>query len=146
MSIPISKQKGYNNEYARYWAKPVLEINKKHYILCSQWYKEFQEKLDQWINECSSDLLVNTKTTNQNMDVYILPKNKIKTCSKCGEKNEKEILLVTYTKNNVEIKNKLFTYRCNNCKMSYVADTIYKTYTKSKNLDDIDVNFKVNNT
>lgn len=46
VSVPISKQKGYNNNYGRYWTKIMLEINDKHYIICSQWYKEFQGKLD----------------------------------------------------------------------------------------------------
>lgn len=50
ISKPISDQKNYNNEYARYWSKPVLQINGKHYIICSQWFKEFWNKLDMWIS------------------------------------------------------------------------------------------------
>lgn len=46
---PVSEQKNYNNEYARYWIKPILTINDKKYIMCSQWFKGFQEKLDKWI-------------------------------------------------------------------------------------------------
>lgn len=48
---PISEQKNYNNEYARYWIKPIFTINGKKYIMCSQWFKEFQEKFDRWIEE-----------------------------------------------------------------------------------------------
>lgn len=51
ITIPISKQKGYNNNYGRYWTKTVLEINGKHYIICSQWFKEFQGNLEKWISE-----------------------------------------------------------------------------------------------
>ena len=46
---PVSEQKNYNNEYARYWIKPILEINGKKYIMCSQWFKGFQEKFDKWV-------------------------------------------------------------------------------------------------
>ena len=48
---PISEQRNYNNEYARYWIKPVLLINGKKYLLCSQWFKGFQEKFDRWVEE-----------------------------------------------------------------------------------------------
>ena len=51
ITTSISKQKGYNNDYARYWTKPILTLNGKHYIICSQWFKEFREKLDKWISE-----------------------------------------------------------------------------------------------
>lgn len=50
VAIPISKQKGYNNDYGRYWTKPILEIDGQHYIICSQWYEEFREKLNNWIS------------------------------------------------------------------------------------------------
>lgn len=47
---PVSEQKNYNNEYARYWIKPVLEINGRKYILCSQWFEYQRESLESWIN------------------------------------------------------------------------------------------------
>lgn len=50
MSKPIKEQLNYNNSYGRYWKTPVLEIKGKHYIMCSQWFKQFKEKLDRWID------------------------------------------------------------------------------------------------
>ncbi len=135
MSLPISKQKGYNNEYARYWTKPVLEINGIHYIICSQWFEEFREKLDSWIKRQE------TQMPNYKMKVYVLPKLKTKTCSKCGSKTERETLYVTYHTAIADIKNQLFTRRCKNCEITYIADTIFKSYIRSKNIEDINVNF-----
>ena len=51
---PVSEQKNYNNEYARYWIKPVLTINNKKYIMCSQWFKGIQEKFDKWVERESN--------------------------------------------------------------------------------------------
>lgn len=135
ISMPISRQKGYNNEYARYWVKPILEINQKHYILCSEWYPQFREKLDKWIEDQK------TQIPDYKMDVYILPKFKTKTCSKCGNKTEKEILYVTYHTAIADIKNQLFTRRCKSCEITYMADTIFKSYTRSKDIGDININF-----
>lgn len=137
MSIPISKQKGYNNDYGRYWTKPILDINESHYILCSQWYEEFRDKLEKWISE---NHIPNIET-DSNMDVYILPKLKTKTCPKCGNKTEREILQVTYHTQITDIKNQLFTRRCKTCGIMYMADTIYKSYTRSKDIENINVNF-----
>ncbi|MCM1048104.1 MAG: hypothetical protein NC433_06740 [Clostridiales bacterium] len=50
-SVRILQQWGYDKECTYYWAKPVLEINGKQYIMCKQWYKKCQEKLDKWIEE-----------------------------------------------------------------------------------------------
>lgn len=131
-SIPISKQKGYNNQYGRYWTKPVLEIKGKHYIICSQWYEEFHGKLNKWISE--------QKSTGK-MDVYILPKTQTKICQYCNTKTEREILYVTYHTPIADIKNQLFTRRCNICGITYIADTIFKSYTKSKDIENININF-----
>lgn len=135
ITLPITKQKGYNNEHARYWVKPVLEINEAHYIICSQWFEEFRGKLDKWI-ESQALQIYDTK-----MDVYVLPKLKAKICPKCGNKTDKKILYVTYHTVIADIKNQLFTRRCNSCEVTYIADTIYKSYTRSKNIEDINVNF-----
>lgn len=75
------------------------------------------------------------------MNVYVLPKPKTKTCPKCGNKTEREILYVTYHTALTDIKNQLFTRRCNSCEITYIADTIFKSYTRSKNIEDINLNF-----
>lgn len=59
VNIPVSEQVNYNNEYRRYYVKPVLEIKSNHYIICQEWYAEFKPKLIDWINNNSS-FLVNT--------------------------------------------------------------------------------------
>ena len=79
MTIPVSKQKGYNNEYGRYWTKPILKINGKHYIICSQWFKEFQNTLDNWINRQRMESSVSK------MNVYVLSKKQDKNLSKMRE-------------------------------------------------------------
>lgn len=134
IAIPITKQK-YYNKYARYWVKPVLEINNKHYIMCSEWFEEFRAKLDKWIK------LQSLQICKSKMDVYVIPKLKTKTCQKCGNKTEREILYVTYHTQIVDIKNKLFTRRCKICEITYMADTIFKSYTRSKDIENINVNF-----
>lgn len=75
------------------------------------------------------------------MNVYVLPKPKTKTCPKCGNKTEREILYVTYHTALTDIKNQLFTRRCNSCEITYMADTIFKSYTRSKNIENININF-----
>lgn len=50
---PVSEQKNYNTEYARYWIKPIFEINGRKYIMCSQWYEGFREKFDKWVESVS---------------------------------------------------------------------------------------------
>lgn len=112
-----------------------MELNGKHYIICSQWFEDLRPKLDKWISE--------QKQQNGNliMDVYVLPKLKIKTCLKCSNKTEREILYVTYHTAIADIKNQLFTRRCKSCEITYMADTIFKSYTRSKNIEDINVNF-----
>lgn len=103
--------------------------------MCSQWFEGFQEKLDKWISEYSNNEQF------LKMDVYVVPKKEVKICSVCQNKTEKEILFVTYHTEITDIENRLFTCRCNNCKRTYIADTIFKSYTQSKNLEDINVNF-----
>lgn len=145
ISKPIKNQKNYNNNYARYWIKPVLEINGKHYIICSQWFKSFKSKLDEWIENNSIHLPDNNQSL-QKMNVYVLPKLKTKTCLKCGNKTEREILLVTYHTATGDINNQLFTRRCKKCEITYMADTIFRSYTRSKKIDDININFIAKDT
>lgn len=57
--LPISEQVNYNNQYRRYYSNPVLEINEKNYIICSQWYTQFKPKLVNWINSNSVLMTIN---------------------------------------------------------------------------------------
>lgn len=130
MSIPISQQKGYNNEYGRYWTKPVLAINGRHYIICSQWFKGFQEKLDKWIE-------------NQELkqEIYVLPKPMRKTCPKCENVLIKNPLPVVYHTDVADINNMLPTQMCGKCKLYFLSEGIFGSYTRSKNLESISVKF-----
>lgn len=132
IAIPISEQKGYNNEYGRYWTKPVLKINDKHYIICSQWFSEFQEKLDKWVAQNNIIDTVDTK-----VKIYVLPKIKTRRCPICGNKTEREIINITYH----TLINRLFTLKCNNCHMIYMSDAVFKTYAQNKNIEDMNVEF-----
>lgn len=51
INLPIGEQVKYNNEYRRYYVSPVLNINEKNYIICSQWYPQFKPKLIAWIED-----------------------------------------------------------------------------------------------
>ena len=57
--LPISEQVNYNNQYRRYYSNPVLKINEKYYIICSQWYTQFKPKLLNWINSNSVLMAIN---------------------------------------------------------------------------------------
>ena len=103
ITTSISKQKGYNNDYRRYWTRPVLEINDTYYILCSQWFEEFKEKSNKWID--GQELQI----SDTKIDVYVFPKLKAKIWQKCGNKTEREILYVTYHTAIADITNQLFT-------------------------------------
>lgn len=127
LSIPISQQKGYNNTYARYWTKPILKINGKHYILCSQWSKELRKYLYKWV--CNN---------NSKKNKYVLQKPMRKTCPKCNNILMQDPLFVTY---HTDIKNKLLTRKCENYNTYYISEGIFNSWTKNKNTESISVNF-----
>lgn len=133
VSIPISKQKGYNNEYGRYWTKPVLEINQRHYIICSQWFAGFWNKLNKWIKN-------QKKAT---FPVYVVPKSlsKKKVCPRCNNTTKNEFLIVTYNNGREEVINHLSTGRCEECGYNYISDSIYSSYTKNKKIENLNVQF-----
>ena len=133
MSIPISQQKGYNNEYGRYWTKPILMINEKHYIICSQWFSGFWNKLNKWIESQNQVPFI----------AYIVPKSlsKKKICPCCKGTTKNEYLIVTYNNGKEDIVNHLATGRCEKCENNYISDSIYNTYTRNKNLENINVQF-----
>lgn len=182
---PVSEQKNYNNEYARYWIKPIFEINGKKYIMCSQWFKGFQEKFDKWTDEqniyskidstksstqrskdrcehydfkknqcmCTQSGIFTQTCQNVNTcryyvetkyPIFIVPKHitKSKKCPCCSGSTQKEFVFCTYRMDDKEVKNNLLTYRCNECKKNYIADTLYSNYTRNKDLEDLDVRFE----
>lgn len=76
--------------------------------------------------------------------LHIIPKQycKKRYCPYCNGSLEKELVYCTYRPDDeTEIHNKLISYRCEKCDINYVADTVYKGYTHSKNLEDLNVTF-----
>lgn len=177
ITIPITEQKTYNNDYARYWTKPILKINGTHYIMCSQWFEEFREKLNNWIqknentgkNSYKTDCIhydfkkdicsnLNHPIFNQpcasptsckyysNKVIYILSMQEFKQriCPCCKEKTEEKKIEVHYVKNQnpfLSVTNQLLALRCDKCKMSFINENLFKNYTRTKDLDCLDVKF-----
>lgn len=140
MTIPISTQKGYNNDYARYWIKPILEINGNRYIICSQWYEEFREKLEKWISENP------TRAKKSEDIIYIISKEKAKNkyCPCCNLKAEHKMYDIKYVKDNIAslaVTNRLQIMHCEHCNKKFINRNVYKTYTRTKNLNDINIEF-----
>lgn len=51
IKCPVSDQTGYlDGRYHRFWTNPILEIEGKNYLMCSQWYRQFRTKLDNWFD------------------------------------------------------------------------------------------------
>lgn len=182
---PVSEQKNYNNEYARYWIKPIFTINGKKYIMCSQWFKGQQEKFDKWVegesvgflkvksaenrqrkkenclnydfkkNQCmctQSGMFtmpcdgVNFCEHYSEFSIYVVPAivKKSKNCPCCRGKITMEVIQCTYQKDNGKIvSNNLQTYRCENCQRNYLAKTVFDMYISNKDVDRLDVNFKM---
>lgn len=73
--------------------------------------------------------------------IKVIDKKKIKNCPSCKCTTKKEWLIVNYYNNGVYVQNKLSSYHCDECNSSYIADTLFRTYTKNKNIDNIDIEF-----
>lgn len=39
------------NMIVRYYAKPIVLNNNRHYLLCSEWYKEYKPKYESWLKK-----------------------------------------------------------------------------------------------
>lgn len=82
--FPINEQVNYNNQYRRYYSSPVLKINEKSYIICSQWFAQFKPKLMNWINSNSDSKEINKNDSileigdklkfNKNFNSIFIPK------------------------------------------------------------------------
>lgn len=104
-SIPLREQLNYNNSYGRYWKTPVLNIKGKYYIICSQWFKQFREKLDKWIELHNCD-------------------DEIRTCKK--ERDKERCMHFDFKKNQCMCTDSVsFTQQCTN-----ISSCEYYTVTK----------------
>lgn len=76
--------------------------------------------------------------------VKVIPKAiyKKRKCPMDGLEMVGDVINVTYSKNGEIIHNKLTTYRCEKCNENYISDTLYKSYTASKNIAELSVEFR----
>lgn len=112
-----------------------MEINQKHYIICSEWYPQFREKLDKWIKEQE------TQVSDSKIDVYVLPKHNIKTCKKCDKKTLAEHLLLTYYKGEASFQKEFHIHKCENCNLIFMSEGTYNLYSNSSDTLDPNINF-----
>lgn len=91
---------------------------------------------------------------NENIDGIVQGKKIIKVVPKATYKKRKcpldglemvrDIINVTYSKSGEDIHNKLTTYRCEKCNENYISDTLFKSYTASKDINVLSVEFRKN--
>lgn len=67
--------------------------------------------------------------------------HKQRKCTKCEGKTERELLDVTYTENGKSQNNKLPIYRCSSCGKAFLPETVFRTYTSNKKVENINVEF-----
>lgn len=133
-TIPKDKKNAY------YAQNPKLHINDKVYIIYMQWNEKMhRNRLEKWISKNPiSDV---TQETKQKVNVYVLPKNKIKLCEKCRTKTQIDKLLVTYYKEDSSFKHTLHIRKCKNCNLIYMSDGTLKMYKSISDKLDTSINF-----
>ena len=112
-----------------FWEKHLTKYN-------CEYYKEESNQTSDDINVTVNKPLIRLKP-----EIIVIDKKKIKQCPSCKCATRKEWLTVTYNNNGEYIKNQLTSYHCDRCQSSYIADTLFRTYTSHKNIDKIDVIF-----
>ena len=134
-TIPEGKSVAY------YAQNPKLYINNKLYIIYMQWNeKTHRSKLEKWISE-------NPIGAKKSEDIiYIISKEKAKDkyCPCCNLKAEHKMYDIKYAKDNIAslaVINHLQIMYCEHCNKKFMNRNVYKTYTKTKNLNDINIEF-----
>ena len=130
----FKQQRLFPKTYKRYKMDCIHYDFKKDQCLCTQSNATFTMPCSN-INSCQHFA---------QFALHIVPKQycKRRSCPYCNGSLEKELVYCTYRPDDeTEIHNKLISYRCEKCDINYVADTVYKGYTRSKNLDDLNVTF-----
>lgn len=133
-TIPEGKKSAY------YTQNPKLYINNNLYIIYMQWNdKMHRNRLEKWIS--THPIHNPIEESKQKINVFILPKNKIKICGKCGNKTQMDKLLVTYYKENANFSHMLHIRKCNNCNLIYMSDGTLKMYKNTSDKIDTSINF-----
>lgn len=58
--IPLVQQRKYNNQKNKYY-KDLVIVNENKYLLCSQWYENFRDNFNNWVNIRNSTSVSITK-------------------------------------------------------------------------------------
>ncbi len=127
-NIPVAQQKNYNNEYGRYWVKPILSIYNNDYIMCSQWFDTFRDKLIKWQNDYNNRInnfpifeVIDQKKYSQN------------SCLKCNtDLGKQSFCKIKVSESEGKLSEKLIPYKlCKECKTKYMGYSLYNTFTKN---------------
>lgn len=133
-TIPRGKKGAY------YAQNPILHINNKSYIIYMQWNnKVHRNRVEKWISE--NHEISNNQNYTYSTNIYILPKNTIKTCTKCGNKTQMCKMLVTCYNADISFQRELNIRKCTTCNLIYMSDGTYKMYTGLTDKIDTAINF-----
>ena len=95
-------------------------------------------------NTSSSTLVTTTESSKQEKEeIYVVSAQvqKNRKCTNCKSKTNRQILDILYQNGENCIKNKLGVYVCARCGRKHLVETLYKTYTSKKNIENISVKF-----
>lgn len=127
-NIPITQQKNYNNEYGRYWVKPILNIYNNDYIMCSQWFDSFRDKLIKWQDDYNNRI--------NNFPIFVVidqKKYSQNSCLKCNtDLGEQLFCKIKVSESEGKLLEKLIPYKlCKECKTKYMGYHLYNSFTKN---------------
>ncbi|QCH27776.1 hypothetical protein [Clostridium tyrobutyricum] len=72
--------------------------------------------------------------------IYIC--NKLKICPICHKPMEGELYLVNIMSKGVILRKKLTTLKCSSCRKYFLDESVFKSFTQNKKLQDINVKFR----
>lgn len=139
-TLPLKEQTYTDDKnYAYYAQGKQVVINGISFMIYMRWNNKHRDKLEKWISE--NPIPNSLEENNLKTDVFILPKNKIKICSKCGNKTQMDKLLVTYYKGDEDFQHTLHIRKCNNCSLVYMSEGTLKMYKDTSDKLDDSINF-----
>ncbi len=136
---PLKEQTIPDDKTNPYYAQnPQIYINGKKYLIYIKWNEKMhRSKLEKWIFENP----IPNSLEKPKINIYILPKNKIKICGKCWSKTQLGKLLVTCYKGNENFQRMLHVRRCDNCDLIYMSEETLKMYKDTSDKLDASIDF-----
>lgn len=67
-----------------------------------------------------------------------------KKCPHCQERIESRMIDIDYSDNGRVVSNKLPVYECTRCDTIFILDSLFRSYTRKKDIENISVSFKEN--